>query len=66
MIVKRAVTHSSVVGGGGAIEMELSKYIREYARTIGSKIQLIVAAFAQSLEVIPRQVSYIYIYVDLL
>lgn len=57
MIVKRAITHHSVVGGGGAIEMELSKHLRDYAKTIESKIQLIVTAFAQSLEVIPRQLS---------
>lgn len=55
MIVKRAVSHNSVVAGGGAIEMELSKYLRDYARTIAGKQQLIVAAFAKALEVIPRQ-----------
>jgi hypothetical protein len=26
MIVKRAIAHSSVVGGGGAIELELSRF----------------------------------------
>lgn len=57
MIVKRACQHSQVVGGGGAIEMELSKHLREYAKTIKSKIQLVVAAYAKSLEVIPRQLS---------
>jgi T-complex protein 1 subunit eta len=57
MIVKRAVTHSSVVGGGGAIEMELSRYLREYSRTIKSKVQLIVAAYAKALETIPRQLA---------
>jgi len=54
MIVKRAVTHSQVVGGGGAIEMELSKHLRDFSKTIKSKIQLIVSAYAKSLEVIPR------------
>lgn len=55
MIVKRAVNHNSVVAGGGAIEMELSKYLRDHARTIAGKQQLVVAAFAKALEVIPRQ-----------
>jgi T-complex protein 1 subunit eta len=55
MIVRRAAKHQSVVGGGGAIEMELSKHLRTYSRTIKSKIQFIIAAFARSLEVIPRQ-----------
>ncbi|KAK9457730.1 chaperonin Cpn60/TCP-1 family [Dipodascopsis uninucleata] len=55
MIVKRSVKNNSIVAGGGAIEMELSKYLREYSRTIAGKQQLIVAAFAKALEVIPRQ-----------
>lgn len=55
MIVKRAVKHSSVVAGGGAIEMELSKYLREYSKTVAGKQQLIIGLFARALEVIPRQ-----------
>jgi len=57
MIVKRALAHKTIVGGGGAIEMELSKHLRQYSRTIKDKSQLIVAAYAKALEVIPRQVS---------
>ena len=41
--------------GGGAIEMELSKHLRDYSRTVAGKEQLLVAAFARALEVIPRQ-----------
>ena len=41
--------------GGGAIEMELSKYLRDYSRTVAGKEQLIIAAVARALEVIPRQ-----------
>jgi T-complex protein 1 subunit eta len=50
-IVRRAVLHDSIVGGGGAIEMELSKELRAYSKTIKSKLQLIIASFAKSLEV---------------
>lgn len=57
MIVKRAVEHKSVVGGGGAIEMELSKHLRQYSRSIQSKIQFVVMAFARALEIIPRQLA---------
>lgn len=57
MIVKRARKFSKVVAGGGAIEMELSKYLKEYSRTIHGKQQLIINAFAKALEVIPRQVA---------
>lgn len=57
MIVRRALTHKTVVGGGGAIEMELSKHLRDYSRTIKDKLQLIVSAYARALEIIPRQVA---------
>lgn len=55
MIVKRAIKNSEVVAGGGAIEMELSRYLREYSLTLAGKQQLIIGAFAKALEVIPRQ-----------
>lgn len=43
--------NTKVVGGGGAIEMELSRYLREYARTISGKQQLVINYFARALEV---------------
>merc|ERR1712183_776405 len=49
MIVRRALKNDAVVAGGGAIEMELSKYLREHSRTIAGKEQLIIAAFAEAL-----------------
>jgi len=55
MIVRRAIKNDAVVAGGGAIEMELSKYLRDYSRSIAGKEQLIIAAMAKALEVIPRQ-----------
>jgi T-complex protein 1 subunit eta len=55
MVVKRSLLSGSIVAGGGAIEMEVSKYLREYALTIQGKGQLIVTAYAKALEVIPRQ-----------
>jgi T-complex protein 1 subunit eta len=35
--------------------MEISKYLRQYARTIKGKQQLIIDAYAKALEIIPRQ-----------
>ncbi|KAJ2079754.1 T-complex protein 1 subunit eta [Coemansia sp. RSA 988] len=55
MVVRRAVKNQAVVAGGGAIEMELSRYLRETARQIEGKQQLILTAVAKALEVIPRQ-----------
>merc|ERR1711963_1229820 len=53
MIVRSALKHHKVVGGGGAIEMELSRYLREYARSITGKQQLVINYYARALEVIP-------------
>ncbi|GMM28748.1 chaperonin-containing T-complex subunit [Martiniozyma asiatica (nom. inval.)] len=55
MVVKRTRQSKSIVAGGGAIEMELSKRLRDYSHTIRGKRQLIVQAFAKALEVIPKQ-----------
>ncbi|XP_013392056.1 T-complex protein 1 subunit eta isoform X2 [Lingula anatina] len=55
MIVRRAIKNDAVVAGGGAIEMELSKYLRDHSRTIAGKEQLLIGAMAKALEVIPRQ-----------
>lgn len=55
MIVRRAIQNHAIVAGGGAVEMEVSRYLREYSRTIHGKQQLVIGAFARALEVIPRQ-----------
>ncbi|KAL2943354.1 T-complex protein 1 subunit eta, partial [Bienertia sinuspersici] len=55
MIVRRAVKNSTVVAGGGAIDMEISRHLRQHARTIAGKSQLFINSYAKALEVIPRQ-----------
>jgi T-complex protein 1 subunit eta len=57
MVVRRVIKNASVVAGGGAIEMELSRIIREYSRTISGKHQLVVNAFARALEIIPKTLA---------
>lgn len=57
MVVKRTVANASVVAGGGAIEMEVSRHLRQYARTIEGKSQLLVNAYAKAFEIIPRQIA---------
>jgi len=52
-IVKR----NQIVAGGGAIEAELSRRIRNYATKVGGREQLAVEAFADSLEIIPVTLS---------
>jgi T-complex protein 1 subunit eta len=57
MIVRRAVKNARIVPGGGAIEMELSRVLRDHARKIYGKAQLIINSYAKALEIIPRQLS---------
>ncbi|BGP54642.1 T-complex protein 1 subunit eta [Rhodotorula sphaerocarpa] len=55
-VVRRAVKNGTVVAGGGAMEMELSAYLRAHARTLPGKQQLVISSFAKALEVIPRTI----------
>lgn len=57
MVVKRAVRSGDIVAGGGAIEMELSAYVRKHSLTITGNQQFVLSAFARALEIIPRQIS---------
>merc|ERR1712232_993023 len=57
MIVRRAMRNTKVIGGGGAVEMELSRYLREYARTITGKQQLVINYYARALECIPTTLA---------
>ncbi|TRM84061.1 thermosome subunit [Sulfolobus sp. F3] len=42
-----------ILPGGGAVELEIAKKLREYARTVGGKEQLAIEAYADALEEIP-------------
>jgi T-complex protein 1 subunit eta len=55
MIVRRAMKNDKILAGGGAIEMELSKSLREVSRNVVGKEQFLISAYAQALEIIPRQ-----------
>lgn len=57
MIVRRAYKSHAVVAGGGAIEMELSRYLREHLRTISGKTQMVISGFAKALETIPKTLA---------
>jgi T-complex protein 1 subunit eta len=57
MIVTRAIRTHAIVAGGGAIEMELSRYLRDYVRTIKGKQQLVINGYAKALEIIPKQLA---------
>lgn len=55
--VKRTLESGSIVPGGGAVETALHIYLEEYAGTVGSREQLAIAEFAQSLLVIPKTLA---------
>jgi chaperonin GroEL (HSP60 family) len=57
MVVKRSLKAQAVVAGGGAVEMEVSKLLREKSMEIEGKGQLVMQAFAKALEIVPRQLS---------
>lgn len=42
MVVRRAIKNPQVVAGGGAIEMEISKELRDYALSVAGKQQLVI------------------------
>ncbi|XP_022722684.1 T-complex protein 1 subunit alpha-like [Durio zibethinus] len=53
-IVKRTLESNMVVAGGGAVEAALSVYLEYLATTLGSREQLAIAEFAESLLIIPK------------
>jgi len=57
MIVKRAIGDNKVVAGGGAVEMALSKRLREEAMRCAGTEQILIGGYAKALEVIPRQIA---------
>jgi len=53
-VVKRCRQHNRIVGGAGSVEMELSRYLKNYSKQIKDKTQLIMNAYARAFECIPR------------
>lgn len=58
MIVRRAKKNEAIVAGGGAIEMELSKHLRDVAKDIPNKEQFFWKAYAKAFESIPQQLCF--------
>jgi len=57
MVVSVVVDGKKIVAGGGAPETELSLRLREYAASVGGRVQLAIEAFAASMEIIPRTLA---------
>lgn len=52
-----ALETGSIVYGGGAVEIELARRLKEYAETVGGREQLAINAFAEALEILPRTLA---------
>ncbi|KAK7514493.1 T-complex protein 1 subunit alpha [Phyllosticta citricarpa] len=57
MATKRTLESGSIVPGGGAVEAALHIYLEEWATSVGSREQLAIGAFAQSLLTIPTTLA---------
>ena len=53
-VVATTVADGRVLAGGGAIEVELARRIRDYADSVSGREQLAVEAFADAVELVPR------------
>jgi chaperonin GroEL (HSP60 family) len=51
------IKKNKVVAGGGAIEAELTKQLKDYAAKVGGREQLAIVAFADALEIIPKTLA---------
>ncbi|WP_455364054.1 thermosome subunit beta, partial [[Eubacterium] cellulosolvens] len=51
------IKKNKIVGGGGSIEAELSKQLKDYSAKIGGREQLAIEAFADALEIIPKTLA---------
>ena len=56
-VVSDVIENNKIVAGGGAVEAEIAKHLRDYATTVGGREQLAIEAFAESIEVIPKTLA---------
>jgi T-complex protein 1 subunit alpha len=56
-VLKRTLESGKVVSGGGSVETALSVYLEKIAQKNSSNDQIAIAEFAESLLVIPKQLS---------
>ena len=56
-VVADVIEHNKVVAGGGAVEAEIAKELRDFATTVGGREQLAIEAFADSVEAIPKTLA---------
>jgi thermosome len=56
-VVSDVIENNKIVAGGGAVEIEVAKDLRNYATKVGGREQLAVNAFADAVETIPKTLA---------
>lgn len=56
-VVRDIVEEPKIVAGGGAVEAEIAKQLRDYATKVGGREQLAIEAFADSMEIVPKTLA---------
>ncbi len=56
-VVSDVIENNKIVTGGGAVEVEIAKELRDYATKVGGREQLAIEAFADAIEIIPRTLA---------
>ena len=56
-VVSDVIENNKIVAGGGAVEIEIAKELRDYATKVGGREQLAIEAFADAIEIIPRTLA---------
>jgi len=56
-VISDVIENNKVVAGGGAIESEIAKHLRDYAPTVGGREQLAIEAFAEAIEIVPKTLA---------
>ena len=56
--VADAVVDNKIVAGGGAVEEEIAKELREWSKGVPGKTQIAVESFIKSLEALPQTIAF--------
>jgi thermosome len=56
-VIADVIEHNRIVAGGGAVESEIARGLRNYAKKIGGREQLAIEAFADSVEIVPKTLA---------
>jgi thermosome len=56
-VVSDVIENNKIVAGGGAVEVEVAKELRDYATSVGGREQLAIEMFADAIEIIPKTLA---------